>query len=132
MDSSAPAYRTLDFESLSIEEALNILRSSPSGLSEEEVARRLAEVGPNEVVEKKENPLVEYLKRYWGPLPWLMEVTAILSYVTGRYIEAIIMVGLLVLNASLGHLHARSSKKAVEALKKRLSIRVSVLRGGVG
>jgi len=123
-------YRTLDFERITVEETLRILNTSPGGLSSKEAERRLAEVGPNEVVEKRENPVLEYLKRYWGPLPWLMEVTAVLSYLTGRVLEAGIMAGLLVLNATLGHFHARSSRKAVEALKRRLSIRVSVLRDG--
>ncbi len=123
-------YRTLDFERFSIEETLSILRSSPNGISSEEARRRLAEIGPNEVPEKREKPLFEYLKRYWGPLPWLMEATALLSYLTGRSIEAAIMIGLLVVNATLGHFHARSSKKAVEALKRRLSIKASVLRDG--
>ncbi|PLJ77491.1 plasma-membrane proton-efflux P-type ATPase [Infirmifilum sp. SLHALR2] len=124
------SHRTLYFESLTVEETLRILNTSPEGLSNEEAERRLAEVGPNEVMEKRENPVLEYLKRYWGPLPWLMEATAVLSYLTGRVLEAWIMAGLLALNATLGHFHARSSRKAVEALKRSLSIRVSVLRDG--
>ncbi|RDD53637.1 MAG: plasma-membrane proton-efflux P-type ATPase [Candidatus Korarchaeota archaeon NZ13-K] len=113
-----------------IEEILRTLGSSPRGLSEEEAERRLRELGPNEVTERKENPLLKYLRRYWGPLPWLMEATAILSYLTGRVLEAGIMIALLVMNATLGHLHARSSRRAIESLRRRLRVKVSVLRDG--
>ncbi|MCC6039744.1 MAG: hypothetical protein LM565_02900, partial [Thermofilum sp.] len=62
---------TREFEKMSVEEALRVLGSSTEGLSEEEAGRRLAEYGYNEVPERRESPLLAYLRRYWGPLPWL-------------------------------------------------------------
>ncbi|MEZ0345613.1 MAG: plasma-membrane proton-efflux P-type ATPase [Infirmifilum sp.] len=121
---------TKDFEALTIEDACRRLECSPEGLSSIEARRRAQVYGYNEIPEKKENPLLAYLKRYWGPLPWLMELTIIVSYLAERYAEAVIMSSLLVLNATLGYFHARSSRKVVELLKQRLTITARVLRDG--
>ena len=123
-------YSVRDMENMSIKEVIAYLSSSEEGLSSEEVSRRLKEYGFNEVPEKKKNPLLEYLKRYWGPLPWLMEITIITSIVAEKILEAEIIAFLLVLNATIGFLHSRSSEKTVQLLKKKLSVKVSVLRDG--
>jgi len=123
-------YSVRDMENMSIKEVIAYLSSSEEGLSSEEVSRRLKEYGFNEVPEKKKNPLLEYLKRYWGPLPWLMEITIITSIVAEKIFEAEIIAFLLVLNATIGYLHSRSSEKTVQLLKKKLSVKVSVLRDG--
>ena len=39
--------------------------SLDSGLTSEEVQRKLAEYGPNEVPEKKINPLLRFAKKFW-------------------------------------------------------------------
>lgn len=123
-------YSVRDMKNMSIKEVIAYLSSSEEGLSSEEVSRRLKEYGFNEVPEKKKNPLLEYLKRYWGPLPWLMEITIITSIVAEKILEAEIIAFLLVLNATIGFLHSRSSEKTVQLLKKKLSVKVSVLRDG--
>jgi H+-transporting ATPase len=123
-------YSVRDMENMSIKEVIAYLSSSEEGLSSEEVSRRLKEYGFNEVPEKKKNPLLEYLKRYWGPLSWLMEITIITSIVAEKILEAEIIAFLLVLNATIGFLHSRSSEKTVQLLKKKLSVKVSVLRDG--
>ncbi len=76
-----------ELERMSVEEALRVLGSSAEGLSEE-AGRRLAEYGHNEVPERRESSLLAYLRRCWGPLPWLMEVAIAVSYAAGRVFEA--------------------------------------------
>jgi len=46
-----------------------------SGLTSEEAQRKLAEYGPNEVPEKKINPLLHFTKKFWGLTPWMLEFT---------------------------------------------------------
>jgi H+-transporting ATPase len=121
---------TREFERMEVEEAFNVLGSSPEGLSEEEARKRLAVYGFNEVPEKRENLALAYLRRYWGPLPWLMEAAIVVSYAAGRLFETEVMLFLLVLNATLGFAHERSSKRVVELLRKQLRVEVRVRRGG--
>ena len=55
------------------------LGTSPEGLSQEEAERRLAQHGYNEIPEEKANPFLRFFSYFWGPIPWMIEVAAILS-----------------------------------------------------
>jgi H+-transporting ATPase len=121
---------TADFVELTIDDACRVLTASTSGLTEDEAEKRIHEFGYNELSEKQSNPLIHFLARYWGPMPWLLELTIALAYIIGNYLEAAIVFGLLTTNAIIGFLHTRSSLKALELLKKRLAIKAKVLRNG--
>lgn len=121
---------TKDFAHVGLEDAFRALDSSPKGLNEFEAKTRIAKLGYNELVEKERNPFADFLSRYWGPMPWLLELTTVLSYVIGHYLESGIILGLLTVNAIIGFHHTRSSSKALDLLKKRLAINAKVLRDG--
>ena len=73
------------------------LNSSPDGLSPDEAQRRLAEYGYNEIAENKTNPILALLAYFWGPIPWMIEVAAVLSALVRHWADfAIILVLLLV------------------------------------
>jgi H+-transporting ATPase len=121
---------TRDFENLPLEETLNILNASGEGLTEIEARGRLERYGYNEIVEKRKNPLLDFLLRYWGPMPWLLELAMILSIILRHDLEGLIIFVLLTVNAVIGHLHARGSQRAVALLKQKLAIRAKLLRDG--
>jgi len=121
---------TADFVDLPIEDAYSALSTSAHGLSENKWKRRINEFGYNELSEKRKNPFLDFLGRYWGPMPWLLELTIALSYVIGHYLEMGIVFCLLTLNATIGFHHSRSSLKALELLKRRLAVKAKVLRDG--
>ena len=100
------------------------------GLTGEEAARRLAEHGPNEVRERRENPVLAFLGRYWGPMPWLLELAAVLSLVVGHPTEVVVIVVLLTVNAVVGQVQSTSARRAVELLRQGLAVRVTTLRDG--
>ncbi|MFI5449981.1 MAG: plasma-membrane proton-efflux P-type ATPase [Candidatus Bathyarchaeia archaeon] len=121
---------TADFADVTNEAAYSALSTSANGLSENEVKRRINESGYNELSEKRKNPFLDFLARYWGPMPWLLELTMALSYIIGHYLEVGIVFALLTLNAIIGFHHTRSSLKALELLKNRLAIKAKILRNG--
>src|SRR4030066_2012240 len=121
---------TSEYKNISFQETLKFLQTSIDGLTESEVGKRLEIFGYNEIEEKKRNLLLEFLSRYWGPMPWLLELAMGLSFVLRHYLEGIIIFALLTVNAIIGHMHSRGSQKAVELLKKKLAIRAKVLRDG--
>ena len=121
---------TADFADVTIEAAYSTLSTSTNGLSEDEAKRRINGSGYNELSEKHKNPYFDFLGRYWGPMPWLLELTVALSYIIGHYLEAVIVFGLLTTNAIIGSHHTRSSQKALELLKRRLAIKAKILRNG--
>jgi H+-transporting ATPase len=119
---------TAAYKDLSLEMALKTLEASPEGLAETEAHKRQSLFGCNEIVEKRQNPYLEFARRYWGPMPWLLELAMGLSFVLGHALEGIIIFILLTVNAVIGHLHARGSQRAVELLKKKLALNAKVLR----
>ena len=119
---------TADFANVPIDDAYRILKTSTNGLAEYEAERRISELGYNELSEKRKNPILDFVARYWGPMPWLLELTMVLSYVIGHYLEVVIVFGLLTTNALIGFHHTRSSQRALDLLKKRLATKTKVLR----
>ena len=83
-----PLKNTSEYKELSIEDALRLLDSSTKGLTESEAAQRIQKFGFNEVAEKRGNPVLAFLSRYWGPMPWLLELAIVLSSVLKHYLEA--------------------------------------------
>jgi H+-transporting ATPase len=122
---------TSEYKKFSLEETLEFLKTSTHGLKVSEFRMRLETFGYNEIAEKKKKPLLEFLLRYWGPMPWLLELAMGLSFLLKHYLEGIIIFVLLTVNAVIGHMHSRGSQKAVELLKKKLAIKAKVLRDGV-
>jgi len=122
---------TADFGNVPVDDAYRDLNASTDGLTEDEARRRISEFGYNELAEKRRNPFLDFLSRYWGPMPWLLELTIVLSYIIGHYFEAVIVFALLTINAVIGFQHTRSSLKALELLKSRLAVKAKVLRNGM-
>ncbi len=50
-----------------------------AGLSEAEAARRLAQYGENALVEHHVSVLERLAHFFWGPIPWMIEIAAVLS-----------------------------------------------------
>ena len=121
---------TSEYKDSSMRRCYQAPASSPNGLIEPEVKQRLLKYGFNEVSENKQNSLFAFLKRYWGPMPWLLELAIILSIVLKHYLEAGIIFALLTINTVIGQMQSRGSQKALAALKKRLAINARVLRDG--
>ena len=121
---------TSEYKKISLEETLRFMETSIEGLSNSEVKKRFEIFGYNEIVEKRNNLLLEFLLRYWGPMPWLLELAMAISFILRHYLEGIIIFVLLTVNAIIGHMHSRGSQKAVELLKKKLAIKAKVLRDG--
>jgi H+-transporting ATPase len=112
------------------EDALRELSSTAEGLGEAEAADRLKKNGRNEVASRKRNPVIEFLSRFWGPMPWLLELAIVLSVVLGHDLEAVIIAVLIMTNAIIGYLHSRSSMRSLELLKERLAVNATVRREG--
>jgi len=69
----------------SVDELFQRLSSSEKGLSSSEAQNRLQQYGYNEIAEQKINPLLKLLSYFWGPIPWMIEVAAILSAVVRHW-----------------------------------------------
>ncbi len=114
----------------SIKELFQKLSSSDKGLSASEAKKRLEQYGYNEIAEKKVNPLLKLLSYFWGPIPWMIEIAAILSAIVHHWEDFWIIFALLVLNAVVGFWEEHKADNAIELLKQRLALKGRVLRDG--
>jgi H+-transporting ATPase len=119
---------TSEYKGIPLEETLRVLQTSVDGLSESEAKNRLEIFGYNEIREKKKNPFLGFILLYWGPMPWLLELAMVLSFILRHYLEGIIIFALLTVNAIIGYMHSLGSQKAMELLKKKLAIKAKILR----
>ena len=117
-----------DLKSLPLPEVEKKLGLSPDGLSQAEAQKRLTQYGPNEIEEKKTNPILKFLSYFWGPIPWMIEVAVILSGVVRHWPDFGIILLLLLANAVVGFWEERQAGNAIEALKATLAIKARVKR----
>jgi H+-transporting ATPase len=119
-----------DLKSLPLAEVEKILGATPDGLTEGEASKRLTQYGPNEIKEKKSNPLLKFLTYFWGPIPWMIEAAVILSGVVKHWPDFFIILVLLLSNAVVGFWEERQAGDAIAALKATLAIQSQVKRDG--
>ena len=119
-----------DLKTLPLAEVEKKLDSSPSGLTQAEAQKRLAQYGPNEIEEKKINPLLKFLSYFWGPIPWMIEIAVILSGVVQHWPDFFIILLLLVANGVVGFWEEREAGNAIAALKAKLATKARVIRDG--
>jgi H+-transporting ATPase len=123
------AKKAPDIATATITETLSFLRVNPDvGLTLAEVVLRQQEKGFNEVEEKKKQPFLAFIKKFWGLSAWMLELIMILSAVLGKYADLIVVGVLLVVNAILGFLQEQRASGVVETLRKRLQVDARALR----
>jgi len=116
-------------------EVLTRLQTAPTGLSDEEAARRLVEFGPNEVGQEKKH---NWLWRIWvavrNPLVILLSVLAIVTFATAQstsdMIGGWVMVAMVVLGVSLRFIQETKANNAAAKLKAMIKVTATVIRGG--
>ena len=106
------------------------LGSSPEGLTQAEAQKRLTQYGPNEIEEKKNNPFLQFLTYFWGPIPWMIEAAVILSAVARHWPDFGIILVLLLANAVVGFWEEHQAGNAIAALKAKLAVTTRVKRDG--
>lgn len=111
-------------------EILAKLSTREEGLAATEVQERLQTYGYNEIIEKKINPVLKFLRYFWGPIPWMIEVAAILSAVIHHWEDFGVIMVLLLLNAVVGFWQEHKADNAIELLKQRLALEARVKRDG--
>jgi len=104
------------------------LKTSSDGLSQANAKQRLAQYGPNELVEEKTNLLIKFLSYFWGPIPWMIEAAIILSALAKHWADFFIILVLLLSNVLVGFWEEHQAGNAIAALKAKLANKSRVRR----
>ena len=104
------------------------------GLTARQAEERLATYGPNALEGgKKESLIVRFLKQLKDPMIIVLLVAAVLSLISTRgeeWIEAVIILVIVVVNACISISQESNAEKALEALQKMSAPLAKVIRDG--
>ncbi|MFC1592905.1 cation-translocating P-type ATPase [Candidatus Omnitrophota bacterium] len=113
------------------DETLLMINSRRSGLTQAEARERLHQYGLNELKAKKKTPpILVFLRQFLSPLIYVLLLAAVISIVVEHFIDASVILGVLLLNAVVGFMQETRAEKAMEALKQMAASRASVRREG--
>ena len=122
-----------------VQTVLEDLKSSPSGLSAQEAAKRLEENGKNKLAEAKKDSLIKrFFAQMKDPMIIILIVAAAVSAITEMIehggwttpTDSIIILVVVLINAVLGVMQESKAEKAVEALQKMSAATTRTLRDG--
>ena len=114
----------------SVEDFFSSLSTGKDGISSDEAKKRLKEYGYNEIEEKKVNPLRKLLGYFYGPIPFMIEIAAIISAIISHWEDFWIIISLLLINGTVAFFQEHKADNAINLLKQKLAIRSRVLRDG--
>ena len=128
----------MDWQNLSKEECVKKLETNQSkGLSTSQVKKRLEQYGTNELTHKKKNGFFKkFISQFSDFMVIILLIAATVSFITSLirhdmdFIDSIIILTIVVVNAFTGVIQESRAEKAIEALKKLSSPQATVLRDG--
>ena len=121
------------WHSLSGEEVLSALESdAEDGLTGEEAERRLAEYGPNRLKEEKKKPrIILFLAQFNDFMIWVLLAAVVISgALLKEYVDALVILVIVLFNAMLGFVQQTRAERAMEELGRLSAPTAKVMRGG--
>jgi P-type Ca2+ transporter type 2C len=121
----------MNWHNLDVEAVVQSIGTSEEGLFTSVAEQRLAELGPNELEEKKKKPAwVLFINQFKDFMILVLMAAAIISGIAGDSADTIIILVIVILNAIVGFIQEYRAEKAMEALKKMATPQSIVLRNG--
>ena len=117
---------------LDVEQVLADLAVDPAtGLSEAEVVRRRARLGPNKLADQPTRPeWKKFLDQFRSGIVAILAAAAVLAGAVGDLKDTVVIAVVLLLNAVLGYLQEAKAETAMAALERMLVTTVRVRRDG--
>lgn len=121
----------MEFQQVTSEDTLKHLSSGTNGLNIEEAQKRLAQYGPNEIRSAHEISAVKiFLSQFNSFIVYILIAAVIISLFLHEYIDSVVIIVILIVNAVLGFFQEYRAEKAVESLKKMAALKATVIRDG--
>ncbi|HEY7316711.1 MAG TPA: HAD-IC family P-type ATPase [Candidatus Binatia bacterium] len=120
------------WHSLAVDEVLKRLGTSiGKGLDAAEASARLQKYGPNRLPEgKKRGPFMRFISQFNNILVYVLLGAGFTKMMLGLWIDAAIILGVVILNGLLGFIQEGKAEKALDSIRNMLSAEARTLRGG--
>lgn len=119
------------WHALSVEDVLSWQQTTLSGLSEGEVARRLAAFGPNRLTPpKRRGPVTRFLLQFHNVLIYVLLAAAFVTAMLAHWVDTSVIIGVVLINAIIGFIQEGKAESALDAIRNLLSPQGMVLRDG--
>jgi len=113
------------------EEALRLYRSSLRGLDEKEAAARLAKYGPNTVGDGPRLPRLRILlNQYRSPLILVLLACGLLTLALREWLDTAVILAAVLANTALGFWQEYKAETVLEGLRKYVTTKARIKRGG--
>jgi Ca2+-transporting ATPase len=121
----------MNWHKLSINETIDLLKTSEHGLSSGTIEKNQLEFGTNELQEgKRRSNLNIFLGQFKDLMILILIVAAIVSGFLGEATDTIVILIIVLLNALVGFFQEYHAEKAIHALKKMAETKARVIREG--
>lgn len=125
------ALKTADYYRQTVDESLTLLASRPGGLCAAEVDLRRARHGYNELAAKTTiNPVLIFFNQFRSFIIYILLFAVVFSLLIGEYVDATIILIILLANALIGFFQELGAHRSLEALQKISTVRATVIRDG--
>jgi H+-transporting ATPase len=101
-----------------------------AGLASMEVQRRRKYAGWNELSTEKENMFLKFVGFFRGPVLYVMEIAVVLALAIHAWLDAGIIIAILMLNAVVGWYQEKQAADVVASLKGDIAMKARVVRDG--
>lgn len=120
------------FFTQSTDATLKALATTPQGLTQEQVEKRLAENGRNQLTEKKRKSLaIRFLEQFKDFMIIVLLVAAMIAgFLAHEWPDAFIILAVVILNAIFGVFQEAKAEQAINALKEMATPDAHVRRDG--
>lgn len=120
-----------DWHSRSVDQTLDALGTKADGLDSETAHQRLEEHGYNRLPQPpRRGPLMRFLGQFHNILIYVLIAAAVGTALLGHWLDTGVILGVVLINATIGHIQEGKAEKALEAIRGMLSPQAQVLRDG--
>ena len=110
-------------------ELLKEFKTSLKGISALEAKKRLKKFGLNKIAKERKIPIFKIaLNQLNDPLLWILFFAIAVSLVIQHYIDAFVILAIVLFNAIFGFFQEFKAEKAIEHLRKLQESKTKVLR----
>ncbi len=119
----------MNWHLIPLSEIAQLLDTKPSGLDSLIASERLSEYGKNEIEDKKKKTILQMVMHQLTDLMILILIAvAIISVFLRDLTDTLIILAIIIINATLGFIQELRSEKTMEALKNMVSTNARVVR----